>query len=247
MNVELRAFVALLWCFLLATNSSAAIIVGWDFAGLSGYGVSPYSPSTSLSSVTIGGLARGAGIGTGGSAAANGWGGTDATASSFSSAIQSNDFLSFSITPNANQSISLNSIDAHNIRRSGTGPTSGLWQYQIGNGGFLNLGSAFALGSNTTAAGNAQSSINLSGIADLQNVGAGTAIDFRLVLWGGTATVGTFYLNDPSNSAGSDFTVSGQVSAVPEPSSILLILAAGGGVAIRRMAKQKERLETSRT
>ena len=173
-------------------------LAGWDFNGYSNYGASPATPNTTAPNLSVVGLTREAGVGTGGSAASNAWGGTTWDGKS----------LTFSFTADAGYSISFDSFAAYNVRRSSTGATSGQWQYQVGSGPFTNIGSVIVWGG-TSSSGNAQSAITLSGIPDLQNVAAGGTITFRLNL-SGTGT-GTWYLRDFQT--GNDFSVLGTVTA----------------------------------
>lgn len=195
---------------------NAQVIAGWDFDPLPGgsnnYGPSPYAAITIGSNVTIGGLTRGSGVGTTGTGAGNAWGGNNFTETSLANAITANDFATFTIQANTGYKVSLSSIGAYNIRRSSTGPTTGQWQYRIGSGSFVNIGSSITWGGVTNSAGNPQSAISLSGISDLQNVAAPTTITIRVVTWGASGATGTWYLNDPSATPGDDFIVNGAVA-----------------------------------
>ena len=63
---------------------------------------------------------------------------------------------------------------------------------------------------------------------------------FRVATYGATGSGGTWYFNDPANTAATDFSISGSTAAasVPEPAS--LALASISGVALvlfrRRLA-----------
>ena len=192
----------------LSANVAWGQIAAWEMSGLSNFGPSPYAASTTHPNVTVGGLTRGSGVGTTGTGAMNAWGGNNFTETSLADAITGNDFATFTITPNAGYTMSLSSISAYNIRRSDTGPTTGQWQYRVGSGSFINIGSSITWGPITTAAGNPQSSIDLSSITDLQNISAGTTITFRIVTWGGTHPDGTWYIN---NIVGNDLEINGTV------------------------------------
>src|SRR5882672_6081236 len=124
----------LLFFFLFANLAKADELVGWETAGLGGYGASPLTPATVAPNLTAVGLTRGSGVGTGGSAAANAWGGTswDTGNSTAAIAVGANDFATFSVTANTGYKVSFTTIPAYNIRRSATGPTMGQWQYQVG-------------------------------------------------------------------------------------------------------------------
>lgn len=222
----------------VSQSSSAAVLAGWDFDPLAGgsnnFGASPLAATTAAANLTVGGLTRGTGIGTTGTGAGNAWGGNDFTITtpSEATAITANEFATLTITANTGFTVSYSDIAAYNIRRSNTGPTTGQWQYQLGAASFVDIGTDITWGGTTTAAGNAQTSINLSGITALQNVAAGTAVTFRVVTWGATATGGTWYLNDPAGAAGNDFIVNGTV--IPEPSAALL-----GGLGLLALLRRR--------
>lgn len=204
----------LLICFNFALSGQT--IAAWNMStltgGMSSFGPSPFNATSTGSNVTVGGLTRGSGIGTSGTGAANAWGGNDFTGTSVANAITLNEFSTFTIAPNSGYSVSLSQIEAYNIRRSGTGPTMGQWQYSLDGGSFTNIGGPITWGSTTTAAGNAQAAINLSGILDLQSVSSPTVITFRVVVWGATGTGGTWYINDPTDTTSPDFVVSGNIA-----------------------------------
>lgn len=200
------------------------VLAGWDFSALTGgtnnFGTSPLLATTSNSSLTIGGLTRGSGISTTGASAGNAWGGTDFITASptKTTAISGNEFATFTISANTGFTFSLSSISAYNIRRSSTGPTTGIWQYQINSGSFVDIGSDITWGGTTTAAGNAQPAIDLSGITALQNIASGTIITLRCVTWGATAVGGTWYLNDPLDTTANDIVVNGTVASAGKTS-----------------------------
>ncbi|HEY5233332.1 MAG TPA: hypothetical protein VIK35_07365 [Verrucomicrobiae bacterium] len=223
-------------CGLGAVDIQASL-AGWDMSGLAGgannFGASPLAPNDIDPNLTIGGLTRGSGIGASGTAAAKAWGGSGFTTANNTEAlaIAGGQFVTFTITADSGYEISIASISAYNIRRSGTAPATGIWQYEVGTGSFIDIGSAITWGATTSAAGNSKSAIDLSGISDLQNVAAGTTITFRIVDWGSTGTSGTWYFNDTGNTTGDDLQLQGAVSAVsapvPEPAGYGLISAIG--------------------
>lgn len=189
------------------TNYSG-ILAAWEVTGLTAYGPSPFAATSNAPNVTVGGLTRGSGVGTAPTAAANAWGGTGFVFTNEAAAITGNSFATFSVSNSTSGTISFTNIAAYNIRRSGTGSTTGIWQYQVGNGAFTDIGSAITWGSTITSTGNAQPAIDLSGISALQNVGAGTNVTFRIVLWGGTGT-GTWYINNLTS--GYDLALAGTI------------------------------------
>ncbi len=220
----------------------AAVIASWDLdnttnggllpGGTNNFGPSPFIATTTASNVTVGGLTRGSGIGTTGSGALSGWGGNnfDTAAANLAAAIANNEFATFTFTPAVGYLLSFDDIAAYNIRRSGTGPTTGRWQYSVNGTDFFSIGvSDITWGATTSATGNNQAFIDLSGISALQNVGSGTTVTFRLATWGATNTGGTWYLNGASTNDA--LTLNGSVVPVPEPTGLAL-----GGVGLVALA-----------
>ncbi len=191
---------------------SGGIIAGWEVSGINNYGPSPWAPTNIALNVTVVGLARGSGVPTNSSPGNDAWGGTGFVYANQATAIAGNSYVTFSITAAAGYRISLTNIPTYNIRHSGTGSTNGIWQYQVGNSGFVNIGTNIVWGPVTSGSGNTEPAINLSGIAALQNVPPGTNVTFRIVLWGGTSPGnGSWYVN---NIAGLDLQVLGVVAPV---------------------------------
>jgi hypothetical protein len=210
-----------------------AQIATWDFSdgtalpgGSGNFGASPFTATSVDPGVTVSGLVRGTGLATTGTGAGKGWGGNgfSTTSTTEANGIAASDYVTFSITVSSGFSLSLSGIPAYNIRKSGTGPITGMWQYQIGAGSFIDIGSAITWGTTTTATGNNQAAIDLSGITDLQNVSAGTVITFRIVNWGATNTGGTWYLNG-AGSANKLLILNGTTGPVVLPVTISSVTA----------------------
>jgi autotransporter-associated beta strand protein len=215
MSFRLAAKAALVMCVVSASArvTDADVLASWELTGVSGYGASPLAPTTSAADLTIVGLTRGAGVAVTGTAAANAWGasGWDGNAD-LASAASTGHFASFTFTPTAGHTVSFSSIDPYNIRRSGSGPQTGQWQYSLDGANFTNIGSAITWGSTTTNAGNNQTAIDLSAISQLQEVAPETTVTFRVVNWNtGTGSAGTWYFNNPPTSTGSDLVINGTV------------------------------------
>ena len=190
-------------------------LVGWDFNGQTGFGPSPLSASSVVGAGLTGtpSLTRGSGVTTTGGSS-NGWGGDgwDISNTTAASAIAANDFASFSLTVSANNALNLDGFSAYNVRRSGTGPTTGLWQYQVGGGSFVDIGSPITWGGTTSSAGNPEAQIDLASIPALQGLLAGSVITFRVVNYGSTGAAGSWYLNNFQT--GNDFAINGKVGTV---------------------------------
>lgn len=201
-------------------TNAQVVLAGWDFNGSNSSASNPDLADTVSSNVTVGGLTLGIGLNSSGTA--NSFGGTGFTVNGTqSSAVSGGDFVSFSLQAESGFTLSLINIAAYNVRRSATGPTTGIWQYQIGSGTWTDIGSEITWGAVTTVSGNSQASIDLSGISNLQNVGAGNSIGLRIVSWGATSGSGTWFLNQFQT--GNDLIVNGSVAVIPEPTTWALI------------------------
>ena len=196
------------------TNNGPAVVTlaGWDVSGQTNFGVSPLAPTTNAAGVTVVGLTRGSGVLTNGTGAQRAWGGTTFTNTTAANAIVSNQFVTFSIAPQNGYKVSFTKINRFDYRHSGTGATNGLVQYQINSGAFADITNIFY--TNNTMSGSSIDPIDLSGIAALQNVGADTNVNFRIVNWGGTNPNGTWYIYDVAGSSALDFAVQGVVTPV---------------------------------
>ena len=205
------AFLTRVAAFALLANENlqADVLAGWDVGGLNSS--APLASDNTAANLSVGNLTLGSGVTAG--STANTWGGTSwQEGTDESTAVANNNYATFTVAAASGYIVSFTNIPAYNIRRSSTGPTTGIWQYQVGSGSFTDIGSAINWGSGTTSSGNAETAINLSGISALQYVPAGTTVTFRVVNWGATGSGGTWYINNLST-AGDDLQVLGTVSS----------------------------------
>jgi len=191
-------------------------LLGWDMNGASNYGLSPMMPTTNASGLLVAGLTRGSGVGTSGSGANRAWGGNTFTATSESGAITANEFATFGATEtNSGYTVSYRSISTFEYRHSGTGPTNGVVQYEIGSGPFTDVTSLYYSSSSSSGAGIGP--IDLSGVGALQNVPARTSVTFRIVNYNGSSSAGTWYIFDVANTTALDFEVQGFITPIVDP------------------------------
>lgn len=206
LTIQLFLFTALLG---LTHQSLGQVIAGFDVNGQTAYGTSPLAPMATAGNVTITGLTRGSGVTITGTAAARGWGG-NGWAATAADGITGNKFVTFSAKANAGFALSLSSIDPLAYRRSGTGPTNALVQYQINADSFVDVATiSFPV---TTAGGGQAGPIPLTAITALQNLPSASTVTFRIVPYGATSTGGTWYIYDVSNSTASDLALNGTVA-----------------------------------
>jgi hypothetical protein len=156
--------------------------------GTDNYGPSPFAATTIAANLSVVGLTRGFGVGTSYTAAAGGWGGMGFIGLNADSAIASDQFAFFTITPDIGYKVSFSSIPSFDYYRSPTGPPNGLMQFSVGASNFIDI---TTLGYPVASSGAPIGAIDLSGIAALQDVS--TKVTFRIVNYGGGSR-GTWYI-----------------------------------------------------
>ena len=227
-----RIFTLLVTILMCQTILAQSTLVGFDVSALTGgngnYGPSPLPPTTSATNATVTGLVRGSGVGTTGTGAQRAWGGVGFNYTNAADAITGNAFFTTSVTANANYLSSFSSID-YNYRRSATGPGSALIQYQLGTSSFVDITTVTF--TSTSSSGSTLSPIDLSGITQLQTVGAGIQVTFRIVPYGATSAAGSSYIFDVANSTALDFAITGSLQFVA-PLSVSELNAAKQGSSV---------------
>ncbi|MFL5330882.1 MAG: ribonuclease domain-containing protein [Gemmataceae bacterium] len=197
---------------LAVTNPAASgVALAWDVNGQTNYGSQGLGASQVANGLTNStGLTRGSGVTTINTAAGNAWGGNGwATTSALG--VSGSAIATFGMTVDPGHTLSLSSIDLY-YRRSSSGPPDGLWQYQLAGGSWVTIADVTSEFSSTSTTGAAMAQLNLAGTVALQNIAAGTAVNFRIVPYGSTNTGGAWYVYD---TAGNDLVVSGVVATVP--------------------------------
>ena len=212
-------FTAKLLClmgmYMLFTNTSSAQLIAWSPAGLASYGPSPWSPTTTNANVIVGGLTRGAGVGTTGTAAGNAWGGVNWAGNA-------NQDATFTVTPTSCHLLSLSSLELR-YRRSGTGPASGTLEYAVNGGSYFAIATYSFPSTSTAASGQDAGTVSLTAIPALQNIAPGTVIKFRIFPTGGAAA-GTWYVFGTGATGSNALVLNGTVTNAPD----LTITASAG-------------------
>ncbi len=192
-------------------------LIGWDVSALAGgagnYGPALLPPSTNAPYLTTFGLTRSGGIVTNGTtAAAAAWGGLNFTNASSALAVAANKFVTFGLAANVGYALSFTAVSQFDYRRSSSGPTNGVLQYQIGSGAFFDITNLnYPI---VTSGGTPIGPIDLTGFPALQNVGAGTNVTFRIVNFLGTSSGGSWYISDVAGNSALNLAVAGTVSQV---------------------------------
>jgi 2',3'-cyclic-nucleotide 2'-phosphodiesterase (5'-nucleotidase family) len=229
-KIYLIAFIVLAIGLTSSADVFAATLAGWDVHGLPGgtnnFGPSPMAVTVSDPNLTVGGMRRASGVSTTGTGAARAWGGLAWTSANAAAAVTENKYASFTVSANSGYQVSFSSVSAFSYRRSGTGPACGVLQYQVGAGAFTDITTLNY--SSSSSSGSSLAAIDLSAIADLQNVPANTIVTFRIVNNGG-GSAGTWYIYDTANSTANDFEIQGTVAQGAQVSYTLTTATAGNG------------------
>ena len=214
-------------CILLLvifTSSAYAQIASWNPAGLTAYGPSPWAPTTTATGVTVGGLTRGAGLATTGSPITNAWGAVNWAGAA-------NQDATFTVTANPGYTVSF-SVFNLSYRRSNTGPNAGTLEYTFGSSSTYTVIGTLASLTSTATTATAITPVNLSGVADLQNVPPGTVVKFRIFPTGGTS-VGTFYIYGSAGmSLGGTVLSSALTSSITQTAPVLCHGQAGATLSV---------------
>lgn len=188
------------------------VLAGWDVSGETNFGVSPLAATVLASNLTVVGLARGSGVSVGGTAAAHAWGGSGFTSAGAAAAAAAGQFATLSLIATTGSTISFTSISQFDYRRSGTGPTNGVLQYRLGDGVFVDIANLNF--DSSSSSGGSLGPVDLSGVAALQNIGAGTNVTFRIVNYSGGSS-GNWYVYDKGSSSAPDLAFTGSITWQP--------------------------------
>lgn len=170
---------------LFAATCPADILVGFNPQGFTMGGPSPWDETSAPNTITLlagveltSGLQRGEGLVGGGTAEA--WGGSGWQGNDKDAAIGDADYFIVTIAPEKGKTISFEQIQSF-IFRGDNSATTYLWQYQVGTGGFVDLGTPVTV-SATGIKGIPQEPVALSSISELQKVSQ--PVTFRMLGWG---------------------------------------------------------------
>jgi hypothetical protein len=103
-----------------------------------------------------------------------------------------NQDATFTVSANPGYTVSFSTFNL-SYRRSNTGPNAGTLEYTFGSSNTYTVISTLSSLTSTATTGVPITPVNLSSVADLQNVPPGTIVKFRIFPTGGSS-VGTFYV-----------------------------------------------------
>lgn len=166
-------------------------VLAWNFSGITGVVAGSTPPSFTSDQTEGSPLSRGAGLVP---ASLNNayYSFFPSGTSSFggkSNAVANNDYYSFTVKAKSGYNLSLIKLKAK-LRRNSSGPVSYRWMYSVDGINFKEAGDNDMMLLDNTDTGVNQPSVDLSGIAELQNINSSKTITFRLYAWGATSATG---------------------------------------------------------
>lgn len=204
------SFIALAALFVLMTCGSTkaqTVLVGYDFTGVtSAAPPATFAPTTTAANVTGSSLTRGA------TAPASGANNSFRTTGFQNNGISTanTDYFQSSITANTGNKISLSSLTAV---LSGTGtyfPATVQFAYSLDATNFTLIGSPQTVATAPATGAGQTVTVDLTTIAALQNVAAGTTVTFRFYASGSTTTGGFGFISPAAGTNG--FAINGTAS-----------------------------------
>lgn len=218
--------ILLLFGIIVATTAARAQLVVFNFTGTSPAQNTPWtSTSTLASGITLTGWTLGnvTGSSTNNRFTATNWAGAG---SSFSTASADNVYITFSITPTSGNQLSLSGATiTYTLQNSGTGPDF----YSV-RSSVDSFGSDLSASSTALNTAGATTSTSLTLPTSVSYTGLTGAVEFRIYGWGASSGLGTLSVNA--------WSMTGGVSAIPEPSTYAAIL---GGVVLIGALWQRRR------
>lgn len=213
-------------------QTSYGHLATWEITGANAATTNPQSATSLGSNISSASITLGSGVTP--SNAIDTFGGNSFNKTSLSAAISGGDYLSFSITPSAGNTLSISSITLT------SGVSTAVTDFNVSllssATGFTSANSLYNYSFGT--AGAPAQSITLSGTPALQSVSG--SIEFRLYGWRDVSGTSTFRLRTLS---GNDLVINGSTAAIaiPEPSTYAAIvgLVSLSGVLLRRRRLQR--------
>ncbi|TZF81113.1 hypothetical protein FW774_19460 [Pedobacter sp. BS3] len=190
-------------------NSS---LLSWNLFGAKGNELTASSTSTNTN-LEISVLSRGPGIVA--QAAGSSYASTFPINADRAAAEAAGSYYQFTVKVKSSAVVSLSALDVI-LRIQTSAPRTYIWEYSLDNGDtFKDVGVPYTWTTGfSDNNGIQQPTIDLSTIADLQNISADTSLIFRLYAWGGTSATSNsgFRIGKSLTAAQSSLTVSGSVT-----------------------------------
>ncbi len=195
------------------SRSPYSEIVSWNTSAVTGGGqsITNFMPTTIAPNLTaVTGLTRGTGTTLSPGSISNGfWGANSFSTTTAAAGITADKVLTFQLQSTNGKNVSYSSIDSFKIRIAADGPIAYQVEYKINAGSYMLAG---VLTGPLAEVGNySLNSINLYGIAALQNVPPTSIVTFRITPYDASGT-GVFYFGAGTLDTKSDLSITGKFS-----------------------------------
>ncbi|WP_304064097.1 phospholipase D-like domain-containing protein [Pedobacter glucosidilyticus] len=196
-------------------------LLAWDFNSITSSDVGDY-PATYSSGMLSSKLARGSGLVynvlTKGFSSAKADLGVGVLTTNLTEAKDRNEYYEFSIKPLPGKSVSLSEISAK-IRRTANGATKMQWTYILNGGPVTNVGSEINV--NTTSSGYYLAPVDVSNIADLQDIRPNELVKIRLYVYGEGTRTGTIAFGQSSTTDVNVLTIRGDLANISDDNLLI--------------------------
>lgn len=154
---------------------------------------------------------------------------------SLSAAVTGNDYFTFTVTPDASKLVSYSDLYLRYTLQANAYPATTQWTLMSSLTGFTASDGLDTLNVTASASGAnyGEGTFDLSGVSGLQNVAAGTPVEFRMYAHNTSGTMTRMGVGEAWGPDRDDMTLNGTV--VPEPATLSLFgFVAGGMLWIRK-------------
>jgi|GEM_PF-497832 len=170
-------------------------LLAWQFSAVSGVVAGSLNATTNNSYLNTSVLSRGTGLtalslARGYYSTVSAYGAAGSSANSKATAIANNDYYTFTVKPKIDVVVSLATLNVK-LRKNGNGPTMASWYYSLDGTNFKEITQSTNLLVGDTE-GDLQPTVDLSSIAELQNLDDTKTVIFRVYGWGALTNAGGF-------------------------------------------------------
>lgn len=189
-------------------------LIAWDTSTQLSGGVSAanFTPNLLDPNLTVlTGLTRGAGLTSAGLVTNGYWGASDWSTTTAEDGVANKKFLTFSVRTGSEKITNFATIDKFKVRIAANGPTKYQVDYQI-DGGVFKTGITIT-GAVATVGDYSLGPVDLSKIAELQNIPPSKTITFRITPFAATGA-GVFYVGAGETDTDADLSITGSISTL---------------------------------
>lgn len=178
-----------------AIPTPAPVLLAWQFSSVSGVVTGGLDANINNAHLNVSTLSRGSGLtalslSRGYYSTLSSYGVASSSANSKQTAITNNDYYTFTVKPKLDAVLSLSTLNAK-LRKNSAGPTMVSWYYSLDGSNFKEITNSTNILAGETD-GDIQPAVDLSAIAELQNLDDTKTVTFRVYGWGATTSTGGF-------------------------------------------------------